>query len=142
MIAATSGLSGLLLLAVGVAFERGLLQRRGPDDRLDDRVLLRFACGEFGLFDRQRDLPDRDPRPDDRHLLRDRNGARRRRGAGAMFGRLIESGSRQSVFGGLRLRRRPHVGRLRGRRAVRRPGGAKTARTGGRPLSGGVTGHL
>ena len=50
-----------------------------------------------------------------------------------VFGKLIESGSRESIFGGLRLRRDPHARRRDRRRPLRRRSGAQTARRGRDP---------
>ena len=81
MIAATYALSGAAAGRRRRAVRRGLLTAMTPDARLDDRVLLRLARRQRGLSDRERDLPDRDPRAHDRDLLRLRHRDRRRRRA-------------------------------------------------------------
>ena len=84
------------------AHSRSRRDERGPEIaayRLDDRVLRRFSRRKCSLSHGQRDLPVGNPRTDHRDLLRHRNwpwGV----AAPLVFGKLIESGSRQSIFGG------------------------------------------
>ncbi len=59
--------------------------RADADDRLDDHLLLRLACGERRLPHRERNVPARSESAGDRHVLCDRHRGRRRRRAGAVW---------------------------------------------------------
>ena len=77
MIAGTFAISGLLLLITAYLFAAGFLTAANADNRLVFDLLLCLGSGEFGLSDRQRDLPARDARLGDRMFLR--TGHRHRR---------------------------------------------------------------
>ena len=129
MISLTYAISGLLLIGCGALFERDLLTAETQTIALDGRVLLRLGRRERRLSHRQRDVPDRDSRVDDRHLLRRRHGAGRRRRAVR-----VRQAHRKRLAAehirGLRLRRDPHARRRDRRRPLRRRSGAQTARAG------------
>ena len=99
MIALTYGVSGVLLALSGYLFSIGVLTRADPDHRLDGDLLLCLAGGERGLSHRQRDVSAGGARAGDCAVLCDRN-RHRRRGGPALFGVLIDTGSRNSVFAG------------------------------------------
>ncbi len=79
MIAGTYLLSGVLLADLGRDVPGRLAQRVHPDAGLVHHLLLRVLRRERGVPDRERDLPDGDPGPGDRPVLRDRAVLRRLR---------------------------------------------------------------
>ena len=72
------------------------------DAVLDGDLLLRLVRGQLRLPDGERDLPAGDPRARHRHLLRVGTGIGGIAGP-LLFGALIETGSRWSVFSGYLL---------------------------------------
>ena len=99
MIAFTYGISGVLLARIGLSLRRRLSHRTNANNRVDGDLLLCLAGRERGLPDGERDVSARSPGIGDRDVLCRRDRDRRRRWP-ALFGALIDSGSRDSVFAG------------------------------------------
>ncbi len=102
MIAFTYVVSGLLLAATGYLFARDLVSAGHAHHCLDGHLLLCLRRRERSLSHRQRDIPARDSSP--RHCIFLCHGT----GVGGisgpwLFGVLIETGSRSSVFAGYLL---------------------------------------
>ena len=106
MIAGTYLISGLLLLGTAYLFDRGVADRDHDDRMLVRRAVLRLGGRQCRLPHRQRGLPDGDPGPGHRVLLRDRDRRGRDRRAAAV---LLAGEHRQGGGhgGGLLDRRRP-----------------------------------
>ena len=112
MIAGTYILSGVLLLVTAWLFDAGDAERGHHDGVLERRAVLRLGRGQLGLPDRQRGLPDGDPRDGHRVLLRDRHRrGRDHRPAAVLLPGQHGQGER-------------HRGRLRHRRGADDPGRA------------------
>jgi hypothetical protein len=130
MIALTYVLSGVLLIITGWLFQQGVLTAVTPDDRLGCHLLLRLRRRR--LPDRQRDLPDGNPRDGHLGLLRLRHGDRWHAGAGHLR---PAHRDRQRRGGVRRLRDRRRTDDRGGHRRVRprrrgggpRPGGHRQA---------------
>jgi MFS family permease len=153
MIAATYGVSGLLLAGAGYLFAIGALSATGQTIAWMVIILRRLGGGELGLSDCERDLPAGNPRARHRVLLCRRDRDRRRDRALAVrcadrhrlalerFRRLFvwrgADAHRGGHRGALRRRRRTQAARERGaaarRRRLRRATGQRVvAKRGGR----------
>ena len=84
MITATYALSGFGLALTGLGVPAGAAGRDDANPRVVGGVLSGVRRGEFGLPHRQRNLPARDARDLDFHLLRGRHRHRRLRRAGTV----------------------------------------------------------